>query len=144
MNQFGRCRIGSETFGSNMSARHIKSSYILANFITQDDSVDCYPGKVQFFFSHKVVLPDGEFEHNLAFIMWYQHTSSRYHFSINDDETCNVELWDTKFYPESRDCIIPVHNILSRFVPVKYKISDRQNAKDYLAVNPINRKLSIR
>ena len=43
----------------------------------------------------------------------------RYYFSIDDDnKTCNVELWRNDFYPESRDCIIPVHNILCRFVPV--------------------------
>ncbi|GET63009.1 hypothetical protein GLOIN_2v1786147 [Rhizophagus irregularis DAOM 181602=DAOM 197198] len=63
---------------------------------------------------------------------------------IEDDEICNVELWGTKFYPEGQDCIIPVHNILSRFVPIKYKISDRKNAREYLAVNPINRKFNIR
>lgn len=143
INQFGRCRIGSEIFGSNMSARHIKSSYILAKFITQDNNVDCYPGQVQFFFSHKANLPSGELEHNLAFIRWYRPANSRYHFSFNNDETCNVELWDTEFYPQYRDCIIPVHNILSRFVPVKYKISDRKNAKEYLAVNPVNRKYNI-
>ncbi|GET55087.1 hypothetical protein GLOIN_2v1786477 [Rhizophagus irregularis DAOM 181602=DAOM 197198] len=107
-------------------------------------SVDCYPGQVQFFFSHKVDLPDGELEHNLAFIQWYQPVNSRYYFSIKDDEICNVELWGTEFYPEGRDCIIPVHNILSRFVPIKYKISDRKNAKEYLAVNPVNRKFNIR
>ena len=144
INQFGRCRIGSEIFGSNMSARHIKSSYILAKFITQDNNVDCYLGQVQFFFSHKANLPNGELEHNLAFVRWYRPANSRYYFSFDNDETCNVELWDTEFYPQYRDCIIPVHNILSRFVPVKYKISNRKNAKEYLAVNPVNRKYNIR
>jgi hypothetical protein len=146
MNQFGRCRIGSEIFGSNISSRHIKSSYVLSKFIAQDNRVDCYPGQVQFFFSHKVNMPKGELVHNLAFIRWYKPAAndSRYYFSIDDDETCNVELWSTEFYPESRDCIIPIHNILGRFVPVKYKISSRKNAKDYLAVNPVNRKLNIR
>ncbi|PKK57318.1 hypothetical protein RhiirC2_798259 [Rhizophagus irregularis] len=37
-------------------------------FITQDGNINCYPGQVQFFFSHKIDLPDGELEHNLAFI----------------------------------------------------------------------------
>ncbi|PKK77629.1 hypothetical protein RhiirC2_55372 [Rhizophagus irregularis] len=32
--QFGRCRISSETFRSNMSAHHVKNSYVLAKFIT--------------------------------------------------------------------------------------------------------------
>ena len=75
------------------------------------------------FFVHKVNLPDGELEHNLAFIWWYKHVpNNRYHFSIDNDKKCNVKLWDIEFYPEGRDCIILVHNILSRFVPVKYQI----------------------
>jgi hypothetical protein len=146
MDQFGRCRIGSEIFGSKMSMRHVKSSYILANFLTTDGQVDCYPGQVQYYFKHVVDLPNGPTEHNLAYVRWYkpaETANNRYHFSI-DDETCNVELWRTDFYPESRDCIIPVHNILCRFVPVKYQISTRRNAVKYLAINAINRKLHIR
>ena len=148
MDQFGRCRIGSEIFGSTMSMRHVKSSYIVANFITADGEVDCYPGQVQYYFKHVVDLPNGPAEHNLAYVRWYQPATSsktRYYFSIDDDEkTCNVELWEPDFYPVSRDCIIPVHNILSRFVPVKYKTSNRNNAVEYLAINQINRKLHIR
>src|SRR2546430_2035309 len=33
INKFGRCRIGSEVFGSIMSSRHVKNSFILVNFI---------------------------------------------------------------------------------------------------------------
>lgn len=145
MDKFGRCRIGSETFGSVMSKRNMKSSYVLAKFLTDDEQVDCYPGQVQYYFRHIVDLPGGPTEHNLAYVRWYRpaELDKRYYFSI-DDETCNVELWKSDFYPESRDCIIPVHNILCRFVPVKYQISTRQNAVNYLAVNPINRKFNIR
>ncbi len=127
MNQFGRCRISSEVFGSSMSLRHVKSSYILAKFITSDGNVDCYPGQVQYYFSHTIDLPNGPTEHFLAYVRWYQPTDSpdiRYHFS-DDEQTCNVELWGTEFYPESRDCIIPLHHILGRFVPVNYRISTR-------------------
>jgi hypothetical protein len=148
MNQFGRCRIGSEVFGSSMSSRHVKSSFILANFITDNGQVDRYPGQVQFYFNHIVDFPDGQIEHNLAYVRWYRKLDSiktRYYFSIDDDdETCNVELWKSDFYPESRDCIIPIHNILCRFIPSKYKISERSNAVEYLAVNPISRKFHIR
>src|SRR3954451_25361566 len=49
INKFGRCRIGSEVFGLTMSSRHVKSSFILVNFITRDDKVDCYAGQVQYF-----------------------------------------------------------------------------------------------
>ena len=75
-----------------MSACHIKSSYILAKFITQDGNVDCWPGQIQFFFSHKADLPNGELEHNLAFIRWYQPVNFQYYFSFVDDETYNVKL----------------------------------------------------
>ena len=33
INKFGRCRIGSKVFGSIMSSRHMKSLFILVNFI---------------------------------------------------------------------------------------------------------------
>ena len=149
MDRFGRCRIGSEIFGSAISPRHVKSSYVLAKFMTANsDNVDCYPGQIQYFFTHTVDLPGRTSVHYLAYVKWYRPADSpdvRYYFSINDEnETCNVELWRNDFYPENRDRIIPVHHILSRFVPVKYKISDRRNAVQYLAINPIGRKYHIR
>src|SRR6266542_3694906 len=116
MNQFGRCQIGSEVFRSSMSLRHVKSSYILAKFITSDRNVDCYPGQVQYYFSHTIDLPNRPTEYFLVYV--------QYHFSDNE-QTCNVELWDTKFYPESHNCIIQLHHILDRFIPVNYRISTR-------------------
>src|ERR1044072_6798654 len=84
-----------------------------AKFVTKDGSVDCYPGPVQYFFTHTVDLPDGPSEHYLAYVRWYNHTDSRYYFSVDDDEqTCNVKLWQSSFYSKSCDCIIPVHHIL--------------------------------
>lgn len=146
MDQFGRCRIGSEIFGSTISIRHVKDSYIVANFITNDGEVDCYPGQVQYYFKHVVDLPNGPAEHNLAYVRWYKPAETakvRFHFSI-EDKTCNVELWKNEFHRESRDCIILVYNILYRFVPVKYKIFSRSTAVEYLVINQINRKFHIR
>ena len=154
MSKFRRCRIGSEIFGSKMSARHVKSLFVLAKFVTgdeededdeEDDSVDCYPGQIQYFFKHTINFPNGPAEHFLAYILWYQpDEDNRYYFSSNDNyNTCNVELWKPEFHDESRDCIILVHHILSRFIPVKYRISDQRNACEYLAVNPLNRKYHI-
>ena len=100
------------------------------------------------FFKHIVDFEDGPVEHNLAYVRWYKlaETSKvRYYFSIDDDEkTCNVKLWKNEFYSYSRDSIIPVQNILCQFVPVKCKISNRQDAIEYLAINSINRKFYIR
>lgn len=146
VNRYGRCQIGAEIFASARSQRNIKSSFILAKFINRDGiSVDIYPGQVQFFFEHDIFMSPatGNVTHKLAFVKWYKPASSssaRYHFSINDDAgTCNVELWENSFFPIGRDCIIPIHNILGRFVPAKYKIN-----KEYLAVIPLNRKFHIR
>ena len=146
-NQYGRCQIGAEIFGSADSPRHIKSSFILAKFINRDGSVDTYPGQIQYFFEHTIRMSSQNLTHKLTYVRWYKAASSssiRYHFSIDDDDkTCNVELWENDFYPISRDCIILVHNILGRFIPVKYKISERRNAKGYLAVIPLNRKFHL-
>ncbi|GBB89908.1 hypothetical protein RclHR1_16760004 [Rhizophagus clarus] len=69
MNQFERCRIGSKIFSSKMSSRHIKSSFVIAKFITDDDIVDSYPDQVQYFFKHTINLPNNEpTEHFLAYI----------------------------------------------------------------------------
>lgn len=143
--QYGRCRIGAEFFGSAISPRNIKSSFILAKFINHNGSVDIYPGQVQYFFEHTINLSSQNRTHKLAFVKWYNPVSSpsiRYHF--NEVETCNVELWENNFSPIRRDCLIPIHNILGRFVPVKYKTSHRSNSREYLAIIPLNRKFHLR
>ena len=143
--QYGRCRISAEFFGSVIAPRHIKSSFILAKFINRDGSVDIYPGQIQYFFEHTINLSSQNRTHKLAFVRWYKAVSSssiRYHFT--EVETCNVELWESNFYPIGRDSLIPVHHILGRFVPVKYKTSDRSNSREYLAVIPLNRKFHLR
>src|SRR2546429_4421383 len=81
----------------------------------------------------------------ISYAVFCLKKKNRYYFSIDDDEeTCNVELWKNEFYSYGRDNIIPVQNILYRFVPVKCKISNCQAAIEYLAINPINRKFHIR
>ena len=147
-NKYGRCQIGAEIFGSVTSPRHIKSSFILAKFINRDGtSIDIYPGQIQYFFEHNIFLSSQNLTHKLAFVKWYKPISSssiQYYFSINDDiETCNVELWKNNFYPISRDSIIPIHNILGRFIPAKYKTSQRSNSREYLAVIPLTRKFHL-
>ncbi|RHZ64636.1 hypothetical protein Glove_321g47 [Diversispora epigaea] len=60
INKYCHCQIGSEIFDSTFSSRHQKSSYILAKFASEDNSIDIYL-----------------------------------------EQMCNVELWDTEFYPKS-------------------------------------------
>ena len=148
MNQYGRCQIGAEIFGSAVSARHIKSSFILAKFINRDGiSVNIYSRQIQYSFEHNIYLSFQNLTHKLTFVRWYKPVNSssiQYRFSIDDDvQTCNVKLWKNNFFPISRDNIILIHNILGRFVPVRYKTSERSNAREYLAVIPINRKFHL-
>ncbi|PKY50989.1 hypothetical protein RhiirA4_467785, partial [Rhizophagus irregularis] len=146
VNQFSRLKIGTEIFGSILSYRHAKSAKILAQFILNDDTIETFPGQVQFFFEHTVYLQEGPRTHYLAFVRWYKpakNRKTRFYFKINDDaNSCNIELWSDKFYEMGRDCIIPIHNILCRFVSGTFEVGQR-NLKKYMAVIPINRKFHI-
>jgi len=146
VNQFSRLKIGTEIFGSTLSSRHVKSAKILARFILNDNSSDVYPGQVQFFFEHTVWLPEGPKTHYLAFVRWYkpaENHKTRFYCKINnDDKSCNIELWKFEFYEMGRDCIIPIHNILCRFVSGSFEVG-KKNPRKYMSVIPINRKFHI-
>jgi len=147
VNQFSRLRIGAEIFGSTHSPRYIKSANVLSQFVIDDNITDIYLGQVQFFFEHTIQLPEGPATHSLAFVRWYDKADdrrSRFHCQIgNDDEKiCNIELWKRDFYELSRDCIIPIHSILGRFIAGTMKIG-KKNPKEYLSVIPINKKIHI-
>ena len=143
-NIYGRLQLGSEIFGSTYSKRHIKSAKILSQFINGDIK-DIYPGLVQFYFEHTVHFPEGSKIHALVYVRWYLPPDKkiRFHCKIGqDDKLCNVELWTKKFYELSRDCIIPVHSILGRFVEGSFSIG-RREPKNYMSVIPINRKFHL-
>jgi len=148
INQFSRIRIGSEIFGSIISPRYMKNSYILANFIQENETTEVYPGQVQFFFEHSIKLSDGNYHtHRLAFVKWYlpvEDQRKRFYCQIynNDNNSCNIEIWKYDFYDISRDSIIPVHNIYSRFIASDFTIGKR-NPIRYMAVVPINRHFHI-
>jgi hypothetical protein len=147
VNQFSRLKIGTEIFGSMLSSRHAKSAKILARFILSDNTSDTYPGQIQFFFEHTIWLPKGPKTHYLAFVRWYRPAENhkiRFHCKIDkdDNKTCNIELWKPEFYEMGRDCIIPIHNILCRFVSGSFEVGQK-NPKKYMSIIPINRKFHI-
>jgi hypothetical protein len=145
--QHGRIRIGSEIFGATIAPRYSKNSYILAKFVQNTETVDTFPGEVQFFFTHSIELPIGTRTHQLAFVKWYlpaPDTRTRFYCKTDDDDddVCNVELWRNEFYDADRDSIIPVHNIYSRFIPSEFVVGVRK-PKTYVAVTPINRQFYL-
>jgi hypothetical protein len=52
--QFGCIQIAAEIFGSKSAPRYQRSSYILAKFIQENETIDIYPGHVQYYFEHTV------------------------------------------------------------------------------------------
>ena len=148
VNQFGRVQITTEIFGSTLASRYQRSSNILAKFIDKNDAVDIYPGRVQFYFEHLVEFPNGTKKiHQLAFVKWYMfapNQQTRFHCRIGniDDNSCNIELWKYEFHELSRDSIIPIHNIYSRFISSKFTVGTR-NPTTYMAVIPINRRFHL-
>ena len=144
--QYGRLRIGADIYGSIQAARYEKSSFILARFVQDDGSIDTYSGQVLFFFEHAIYLNNVSVTHSLAFVKWYNPVKDpeiRYYCQVGDDvKSCNIELWTNEFFDLSRDSIIPIHNILGKFIKCKFYVGTR-NAKEYMAVIALNKKISF-
>ena len=60
---FGRLRIGADIYGSVKAARHEKLSYILAQFVQNDSTIDVYPEQVQFFLNTLFIIHKRQFTH---------------------------------------------------------------------------------
>ena len=68
INQFGRIQIGSEIFRLANTPRYLRSSFILAKFVQENDLIDVFPGQVQYFFEHEVNLLGRKQTHLLVFV----------------------------------------------------------------------------
>ena len=69
INQHARLQIGAEIFGSMISGRHEKNTTILAKWKAfNDESIDVYPGEVQYYFEHTFRLPESPRTHLLAYV----------------------------------------------------------------------------
>ena len=150
INQCGRIRVAAEVFGSVLAPRYKKNSHILAKFIQKNNLIELFPGQVQYYFEHELRLPTGVKTHRLAYVKWYRSVGNdrtRFHCRIEEEDyqSVNIELWkNDEFFDLSRDSIIPIHNIYSRFVPANFIIGKkRANSKTYMAVIPINRQFHL-
>jgi hypothetical protein len=146
VNQFGRVRISTEIFGSVMAPRFIKNAHVLAKFIQNNETSDLFPGQVQYYIEHTTKTPNGLKTHRLALIRWYKPAPNRqirFYTSIDTEEkSSNIELWRNDFYDLSRDCLIPIHYIYSRFVSSEFVIGKKKSIT-YKAIIPINRQFHL-
>ncbi|GET63123.1 hypothetical protein RIR_jg20146.t2 [Rhizophagus irregularis DAOM 181602=DAOM 197198] len=81
-----------------------------------DDSVDTYPGEVQYYFEHALRFPEGTKTHLLAYVKWYKPAPSfsiRFKHSFMEPEISNTELWKAEYFQEGCDSLLAVHRILS-------------------------------
>ena len=146
--QYGRIRIGADIYGSVQTSRHEKSSYILVQFVQEGGTIDIYPGQVQFFFEHTIYRNNNSQPsiHSLALVKWYKPVRDhkiRYYCQVNNDiKSCNIELWTNEFYDMTRDSIIPIHNILGKFIKCDFSIGTKRQKK-YMAVIALNKKISF-
>jgi hypothetical protein len=144
INQYARLQIGAEIFGSMISGRHENNATILAKWkASNDDSVDVYPGEVQYYFEHTLRLPSGSKTHLLAYVKWYRNAPSsdiRFKHRFMEPEISNTELWKAEYYEEGCDSITAVHRILCRAVKSK---NIRVGKQTYLSVVPLNRKFNL-
>ena len=137
-------QIGAEIFGSMMSGRHEKNSTILAKWkAVNDESIDIYPGEVQYYFEHTLKLPEGPRKHLLAYIKWYKgapSSSIRFKHSFMEPEISNTELWKAEYFQEGCDSLLAVHRILCRATKFQYVKIGKQN---YLSIVPLNRRFNL-
>jgi Transposase family tnp2 len=144
VNQYARLQIGEEIFGSMMSGRHEKNASILAKWkAVGDESIDIYPGKVQYYFEHTLRLPEGPKKHLLAYVKWYKSAPSsniRFKHSFMEPDVSNTELWRAEYYQEGCDSLLAVHRILCRATEFKYVKVGKQN---YVSIVPLNRKYNL-
>lgn len=144
INQHARLQIGAEIFGSMISGRHEKNANIFAKWkATNDDSVDTYPGEVQYYFEHTLRFPEGTKTHLLAYVKWYKpaHSSSiRFKHSFMEPEISNTELWKAEYFQEGCDSLLAVQRILCRATTFKHVNIGKGK---YLSIIPLNRKFNL-
>jgi hypothetical protein len=144
VNQHARLQIGAEIFGSMITSQQKRNATIFAKWkAISDESIDAYPGEVQYYFEHTLRLPEGPKTHFLAYVKWYKCAPSsgvRFKHSFMEPEISNTELWKTEYYEEGCDSLLPVHRILCRATTFKYVTIGKQ---DYLSIVPLNRKFNL-
>jgi hypothetical protein len=127
-----------------ISSHQEKNVTILAKWkASNDESVDIYPGDVQYYFEHTLRLPEGPRKHLLAYVKWYKSAPSSdiwFKHRFIEPEISNTELWQAEYFQEGCDSIIAVHRILCR--ATKFK-SVCVGKRKYLSIIPLNRKFNL-
>ncbi|GET67022.1 hypothetical protein RIR_jg25870.t3 [Rhizophagus irregularis DAOM 181602=DAOM 197198] len=115
----------------------------LREFLSNDDSVDTYPGEVQYYFEHALRFPEGTKTHLLAYVKWYKpapSSSIQFKHSFMEPEISNTELWKAEYFQEGCDSLLAVHRILCRATKFRNIMVGKQK---YLSIIPLNRRFNL-
>jgi len=97
VHQFGRVQISAEVFGSVMSPQYKKNANVLTYFIQNNETIDLFPGQVQYYLEHTIRILGELKTHRLAFIKWYipaPNQQIRFYTSFDSKEkSSNIKFW---------------------------------------------------
>lgn len=137
-------QIGAEIFGSVILSQQEKNATIFAKWkAVNDESIDVYPGEVQYYFEHTLRFSERSKTHLLTYVKWYKCAPTsgiRFKHSFMKPKISNTELWKTEYYEEGCDSLLAVHRILCRAIKFKYITIGKYN---YLSIIPLNRKFNL-
>lgn len=134
--KFGFITILGENFGSKQVNRKLRSSDILAHWATDQDnfghsSLDLRPCRVDFYFSHTVLIEKKYITNVFAKVSWYKEYSERFKYGNA------LQMWHSnKFESLVNNCFIPIQKIHSRFSKGLTGVG-----KDLMCICPIPRRV---
>lgn len=139
--KFSNYAIGPELFTSSES-RTERSSNVLTIWNVTTGNVaevnsNIFPGKILFFFTHKVRVGDQTKEFTFAYLKYFAKSPTSQGRNVSwafDPEIFRNEWKQDTFYQEADDCIVPVQRIICRFVPAIIK-------PGIFAICPLHRKI---
>ena len=108
-----------------------------------DESIDIYSSKVQYYFEYTLKLSEGLRTHLLVYVKWYKSaisSSVQFKHSFMELEISNTELWKVKHSLKSCDSLLLVYRILYKATKFKCITIEKQN---YVSIVPLNRQFNL-
>lgn len=138
--KFKAVSLGNETIGS-IKSRYCRSAYIMSNWnagngqIVAENDDRLWPGIVEYFLRHNLVLNGRSMVHILAKITWLAP-------NLEMKKHCGapVEVWSSNIFDDSGPSIfLPIQRIRCKFVYAQGKVGNRK----VLFIVPIGKNLAF-
>ncbi|CAG8824494.1 9426_t:CDS:2, partial [Dentiscutata erythropus] len=104
-------------------------AYFLALFKDKNEQAIHWPGKINYFLQHTMLLPAN---HTLCIVDWFNQSTilqKNYFLLLNEldlkDRLSLAKIWETKFQTRSYEKFFPVQKILCKFVRENCKLNNQ-------------------